>query len=139
MNDASAKLTLSRVGAILAFLSVTIFGIGLVVQMTLDEAHASIYPILITGGAGLALLIGAAYLVLSSRRPVSADEASHSSVKMLQRAAIVAGLIVVVGGIASFVSGPDVITSVILVLVGLQAPIAMVMASGFIQNPRAHS
>lgn len=132
MNEPSAKLALARIGSMLAFLSVTIFAIGLVVLMTLDEAAATIYPILITGGAGLALLVGAAYLVLSSRRPVPWEEASRSSIKVLQRSAIVAGLVVAVAGIASFIIGRETITTIILILVGLQAPIAMIMASGYI-------
>ncbi len=132
MND--AKLALAKVGSILAFLSVTIFAIGLVIQMTADETHTSIYPIVITGGAGLALVVAAAYLVMSSRRPVSWDEAAHSSVKVLQRTAVAAGLVVTIGGILSFVSSPGLVTTVILVLVGLQTPIAMIMASEFIQK-----
>lgn len=136
MNEASAKLSLARVGAILAFLAATIFAIGFVIQMTGED---TIFPILITGGAGLTLLVGASYLVLSSRRPVSWSEASRSGASVLRLAAIVASLIVVASGVASLASGPGLVTSIILILVGLQAPIAMVMAAGFIRNGPADS
>lgn len=131
MKDEPAQL--ARIGSILAFLSVTIFAIGLLIQSTMDDASAA--PIFITGGAGLTLLVAAAYLVLSARRPVSREEAARSAVAVLRRTAAVAAVLIVAGAVAALVGSASTMTAIILSLIALQSPIAMVMAAGYIQRP----
>ncbi|VEI13676.1 hypothetical protein [Trueperella bialowiezensis] len=126
---------LARVGAILAVVAVFIFAIGLVATMT---PAASSLPAIIAGGAGLALVVAAAYLVLASRRGEPWNEVAEASVAVLRRAALITGLALIGAIIASLAlrRTTSALPAIIFGLVGLQAPVALVMAAGYIAKAR---
>ncbi|WP_460998396.1 hypothetical protein [Trueperella pyogenes] len=119
------ELKLARAGATLSVLTLTILAIGLLIQITGQHALAALIP----GGTGLILVATGAYLILRSRG--SADLAA--AIKVTRGAALAAAAVVVVGVAAMGVTGSGVMTTLVLALVGLQAPIGLQMAASFLK------
>lgn len=118
------ELKPARAGATLGVLALTILAIGLLIQITGQHALAALIP----GGTGLILVATGAYLILRSRG--SADLAAAIKVT---RGAALAAAVVVVGVAAMGVTGSGVMTTLVLALVGLQAPIGLQMAASFLK------
>lgn len=120
------ELKLARAGGVLGVLALTILALGLLIQIA--GKHGALVA-LIPGGAGAVLVAVGAYLIALSRRP---NPDLTSAARLTRGAALVATAVVVVGVAATAIAGIGVMTTIILALVGLQAPIGLRMTANFL-------
>lgn len=118
MNE---RRMLARVGAILALVSLSIFAIGLLVQITGEKGP--LVP-LVPGAAGMTLLLSALYLIFLATTP-------RAGATFVRRAVLVALVLVVTGTLATGFHS-DLITTLVIGLVGLQAPIVLALVAGYL-------
>ncbi|QOQ39323.1 hypothetical protein [Trueperella pecoris] len=116
---------LARVGGVLALASLTIFAVGLLVQMAGDRTA---FATIIAGGTGLVLVVSAVRLILLSGAPGT----TPSAIGFLRKAALASLIIALAGCAAAAIVGPSLVTALVLGLVGLQAPIVLMLAAGFL-------
>lgn len=124
------ELKLARAGGVLGVLALSIFAIGLLIQIS--GKHDALVT-LIPAGAGTILVVVGAYLIALSRR---ADADVVAAARLTRTAALVATAVVVVG-VAATATRRGIMTAIILTLVGLQAPIGLRMAANFLAGSQS--
>ncbi|MCI7305791.1 MULTISPECIES: hypothetical protein [Trueperella] len=124
------ELKLARAGGVLGVLALSIFAIGLLIQISgKHDALVALTP----AGAGTVLVVVGAYLIALSRR---ADADVVAAARLTRTAALVATAVVVVG-VAATATRTGIMTTIILTLVGLQAPIGLRMAANFLAGSQS--